>query len=129
MFDNNGQDESQLSVSYGAKINLKKFFFNLIYTRAKDLELNEDNNKFVHSDGTEAIIGYRYHEDTNFMLGYNHQSRSESGQFDLLYYYASIAKTIKNFELAAEYIHGDSTNIDGSDNHEKLLKLGATLNF
>src|SRR5690606_18865672 len=79
MFDNNGDNESQLSVSYGFKLNYSDFFINGVYTRAKDLELNSSNNKFVHSDGTELIVGYKFEPGSAFMLGYNHQARSESG--------------------------------------------------
>ncbi len=129
MFDNNGNSESQLSVSYGFKYSFMDFFLNGVYTRAKDLELNEVNNQFVHSDGTEAILGYKIDSNTTAMIGFNHQSRSESRFFDLNYYYASISKAIKSLDIAAEYIHGDSTNFNGSDNKEKLLKLAATLNF
>tara|TARA_R110000868_G_scaffold258137_8_gene515413 strand:+ start:9819 stop:10895 length:1077 start_codon:yes stop_codon:yes gene_type:complete len=129
MFDNNGTNESQLSVAYGFKVNFMDFFFNGVYTRAKDLELNEANNQFVHSDGTEAILGYRLDNETTLMLGYNHQSRSESRFFDLNYYYASISKSIKSLDVAAEYVHGDSTKFSGAEDKEKLLKLAASLNF
>lgn len=129
MFDNNGNDESQLSVSYGFKFNFMDFFVNGVFTNAKDLELNEANNQFVHSDGTELIIGYNIAPETVFMLGYNHQARFESGQYDLNYYYASLSKIIKGLEVAAEYIHGDSTEMNGDQIDEKALKLAAALHF
>ncbi|WP_372654306.1 porin [Halobacteriovorax sp.] len=128
IFDNNGHSESQLSISYGFKYNFKNFFINGVYTRAKDLELTNDN-RFVHSDGIEAILGYRLKENSRLMLGVNHQTRSESGDYKLLYYYASYSIDIKSLNLAAEYIHGDSRNNDGSDNKEHKLKLGASLSF
>ncbi|WP_372655702.1 porin [Halobacteriovorax sp.] len=128
IFDNNGHSESQLSISYGFKYNFKKIFLNGVYTRAKDLELTNDN-RFVHSDGIEAILGYRLKENSRVMLGVNHQTRSESGDYKLLYYYASYSIDIKSLNLAVEYIHGDSRNNDGSDNKEHKLKLGASLSF
>ncbi|GEM_PF-6134970 len=128
IFDNNGQNESQLSISYGFKYNFSKFFLNGVYTRAKDLELTNDS-RFVHSDGIEGILGYRLKENSRVMLGVNHQTRSESGDFKLLYYYASYSVDIKRLNLAAEYIHGDSRNNDGSDNKEHKLKLAASLSF
>jgi hypothetical protein len=129
MFDNAGDSESQLSVSYGFKLNHKDFFLNSVYTRAKDLELNPSNNRFVHSDGVEAILGHNFKDNKVFMLGVNRQSRSQSGDFELLYYYASLSKKIKDLLVAAEYIHGDSTNVDGSKAKEKQVKLTAMLYF
>ncbi|CBW26036.1 putative exported protein [Halobacteriovorax marinus SJ] len=127
-FDNNGNDESQLSVSYGFKTKYKDVFLNGVYTRAKDLELTDDN-RFVHSDGIEAILGYNLTLSSKVMTGINRQSRSESGDFKLLYYYASYMIDIKSLNLAAEYIHGDSTNSDGSDFKDHKLKLSAALSF
>lgn len=129
MFDNNGESESQLTLSYGLKLNIAQSFLHAVYTRGKDLELNTDDNTFVHSDGVEVILGHRFTSSTTFMLGLNHQKRTESADFELLYYYASLSKTIKALEMAIEYIHGDSTNADGSDKKEKLLKLAASLYF
>ncbi|OUR96894.1 hypothetical protein A9Q84_11195 [Halobacteriovorax marinus] len=129
MFDNNGQSESQLSLSYGFKFNYKNYFLNSIYTRAKDLELNSSNNKFVHSDGIESVVGHNFQNNSTFMLGFNRQSRSESGDFKLLYYYASLSRKIKDLVVAAEYIHGDSTESDGSEAKEKKVKLTAMLYF
>jgi len=129
MFDNNGETESQLSLSYGFKLNHLNYFLNGVYTRAKDLELNSSNNKFVHSDGIEAILGYKSQDNKTFMVGINRQSRSQSGDFELLYYYVSISKKIKDLLVASEYIHGDSTNIDGSEAKEKKIKLTAMLYF
>lgn len=128
MFDNNGKSESQLTLSYGARINIQNFFLTGVYTRAKDLELNS-KNEFVHSDGTEAILGYNIHKDSRLMLGYNHQTRSESGKFNLDYYYASYSIDIKSFNFAAEYIHGDNTAIDGTETKERAVKFAATLAF
>lgn len=129
VFDNNGADESQLSVSYGFKVNFMDFFVNGVFTNAKDLELNEANNQFVHSDGTELILGYKIDPEMTLMLGYNHQARFESGSYDLNYYYVSFSKTIKDLEMAAEYIHGDSTEMNGAQIDEKALKLAAALYF
>lgn len=129
MFDNNGADESQLSVSYGFKVNYADFFLNYVFTNAKDLELNESNNQFVHSDGTEVILGYNINPEMVMMLGYNHQARFESGHYDLNYYYVSLVRTIKSLELAAEYIHGDSTEVNGAQVDEKAIKLAAALYF
>lgn len=128
IFDNNGNDESQLTLSYGFKYKLKEFFLNGVYTRAKDLELTNDN-RFVHSDGTEIVLGHNLSKTSRLMLGLNHQSRSESGDFKLLYYILSYAIDFKSLTLAAEYIQGDSTNSDGSDNKEHKLKLAASLFF
>lgn len=129
MFDNDGDSESQLSISYGFKLNHMDYFLNGVYTRAKDLELNPTNNKFVHSDGVEAVLGRNFSDKKIFMLGVNRQSRSESGDFELVYYYASLSKKIKDLLVAAEYVHGDSTNVDGSKAKEKQVKLTAMLYF
>lgn len=128
MFDNNGSNESQLTLSYGLKYSFNKFFINSVYTRAKDLELDEISNKFVHSDGVEVVTGYHFTKNT-LMLGWNHQSRSESGNFELDYYYASLARAMKDLHIAAEAIVSDSTNSDDSKNKDKKLKLAATLYF
>lgn len=129
MFDNNGKGESQLTLSYGAKLNYKDIFLNAVYTRAKDLELNEVNNTFVHSDGTEVVLGYNLNPTSTFMLGFNHQTRTESGDFRLRYYYASFTKTINDFTLSAESIYGDNMRFDGAKETERLLKLAAILKF
>lgn len=129
MFDNNGNNESQLSLTYGLKANYKNFFFNAVYSRAKDLELDQISNKFVHSDGVEAIIGHHIQSNKTLMLGWNHQTRSESGDFQLDYYYLSYLVKLKSLELGAEYIHGDSTNSDSSEKRVDNLKLSATLKF
>ncbi len=129
MFDNNGESESQLSLSYGLKLKYRDFFLNSVFTRAKDLELNTNNNTFVHSDGTEIILGKNFLKNKQIMLGLNHQSRSESGQFDLKYYYFSYSMSVANFNYAIEYIHGDNTDEAGLKLEEKTLKLAATLAF
>lgn len=129
MFDNDGDSESQLSITYGFKLNYNNFFLNGLYARAKDLELNPTNNRFVHSDGVEAVLGYQFLSKEIFMLGINRQSRSESGDFELLYYYASLTKQVKDFLFGAEFILGDSTNVNGTKDEERKLKLTAMLYF
>ena len=129
MFDNNGNGESQLSLTYGFKVNYSDFLLNGVYSRAKDLELDEKSNKFVHSDGIELILGHHLQKNKTILLGWNHQTRSESGNFELDYYYLSYIVVIKSLELAAEYIHSDSINSDDSKNQVNNLKLSAILNF
>lgn len=129
MFDNNGDGESQLSLSYGLKTNYQNYFLHAVYTRAKDLELNTINNQFVNSDGTEVIVGKTFSKDVTLMLGLNHLYRTESGPYDLMYYYASLSRRIKDLSVALEFVHGDTTESDGSQVREKLLKLAGTLRF
>ncbi len=128
IFDNNGNSESQLSLAYGLKLNFTNYLINAVYTRAKDLELTPDN-RFVHSEGVELVLGYKLDETSKFLLGLNHQTRSESADFELLYYYASYSVNIKKLRLAAEYILSDSTKSDASKDTENKLKLAASLSF
>lgn len=128
IFDNNGVSESQLSLAYGLKLSLGNFLINTVYTRAKDLELTADN-RFVHSEGLEFIVGHYIGENMRALLGVNRQTRSESADFELLYYYAAYAIDIKKLRLAAEYIISDSTNNNGSKDQENKLKLAASLSF